>query len=90
MKLVKLEIKEKDQMDKLQAIKELLEKEGPKMGERCGYESMSDKLPEDLCEERTDWDSLRDYADEMMYRISDMRGLLLRIKDIIDAEGKEA
>ena len=73
-------------MDKLQAIRELLEKEGPKEGERCGYERTVDIMPEDLCEERTSWDTLRDYADEMMYAVSGMRDLLFRIKDIVEAE----
>lgn len=39
------------------------------------YNSLSQTFPEDLIPERTDWDSMRNYADGLYYLIEDIMSL---------------
>lgn len=46
--------------------------------DNLSYLSAKNRRPEDLCESRTDWDSMKDYADGMYYFICDL------IRDVED------
>lgn len=41
-----------------------------------GYESYSRSFPEDMCEERTDWYDMKEFADNMGYFINNLISLI--------------
>ena len=41
-------------------------------GNKPTYEDMSKNFPEDFIEDRTSWDDLKDYADDMKYFINEL------------------
>lgn len=40
-----------------------------------GYKSLTENFPEDLIPERTEWNTIRDYADGLYYLIEDLLSL---------------
>lgn len=49
-------------------------------------EWLNNSAPEDDCQERTDWYTIRDYADDMYYMLSVFESIIDEMQEIIDGD----
>lgn len=47
---------------------------------------LNNRAPEDDCESRTDWYTIRDYADDMYYMLDALKDSVDKIQEIIDGD----
>lgn len=47
---------------------------------------LNTRAPEDDCESRNDWYTIRDYADDMYYMLDNFKNNIEEIQEIIDGE----
>lgn len=47
---------------------------------------LNNRAPEDDCESRNDWYTIRDYADDMYYMLDNFKNNIEEIQEIIDGD----
>jgi hypothetical protein len=62
--------------EKLKQILEIYEDDENRFGGYTAIERLHDSAPEDYIESRTDWDILRNYADDMYYMLYNIKTLI--------------
>ena len=77
----------KEQIEELiQPIVKRFEEDEKYFGGYAAIRHFHDSAPEDYIEERTEWSTLRNYADDMYYMLSVVEEQIGRIKEFIEAE----
>ena len=67
-------------IEKLNEILSLYKSDEERFGGFAATKHLHNSAPEDYVESRTDWDTLRDHADDMYYMLSDIESI---VKDCI-------
>lgn len=67
-------------IEKLNEILSLYKRDEERFGGFAATERLHNSAPEDYVESRTDWDTLKDHADDMYYMLSDIESI---VKDCI-------
>ena len=62
--------------EKLKQILEIYEDDENRFGGYTAIERLHDSAPQDYIESRTDWDTLRNYADDMYYMLYNIKTLI--------------
>jgi hypothetical protein len=62
--------------EKLKQILEIYENDENRFGGYTAIERLLESAPEDYIESRTDWDTLRNYADDMYYMLYNIKTLI--------------
>ena len=71
--------------DKINRILEIYQNDEKRFGGYSAIERLHDSAPEDYIESRTEWNTLKDHADDMYYMLSEIFDI---IKDIDEELGQ--
>ena len=72
-------IKEKKMKNKIKKILEIYQNDEKRFGGYSAIKRLHYSAPEDYIESRTEWDTLKDHADDMYYMLSEIFNI---VKDI--------